>query len=284
MILVTGATGTIGRALIPELRAKSAHVRVMTRDPEKAKSLWGPEADIVRGDFTEPSSLPPALDGVSELFLLTAPSPAISDHDVAMVKAAKAARVRKIVKLSVFGADAAEPLTTTGWHLPGERAVKESGLAWTLLRPAAFASNALGWVPLIRSGVAIELSTGNGKHALVDPRDVAAVAARSLLSHDHDSQAYTLTGPEPLSAREQVEVLGKVLARPISFEEVTVDVAVERMRSSGVPDAYAAAVKEGLLFVREGRAAMRSDAVERVLGRAPRSFEQWVRDHISLFR
>jgi uncharacterized protein YbjT (DUF2867 family) len=186
--------------------------------------------------------------------------------------------------MSAFGAEATPPLRAAGWHHPGERAVMDSGLAWTLLRPAGFASNALAWAPAVRSGGAVEIATGAGRHAVVDPRDVAAVAARALTSSDHDGKAYTLTGPEPLSTPEQVAILGRVLGRSIPVAEVTPEIVADRMRAGGVPDGFVAAVLEGLRFVREGKAAARTDAVEAVLGRAPRPFEAWVRDHVDPFR
>jgi uncharacterized protein YbjT (DUF2867 family) len=303
MILVTGATGTIGRALTSELRAQGVHVRAMTRDPERVTAspqpagpepgpepgpqpgpTPGPTIELVRGDFTDPASLARALDGVDTLFLLAPPGPSVAAHDIAMMDAARTARLKKVVKLSAFGAEAPQPLMAASWHQPGERAVMESGLAWTVLRPAAFASNALGWVPVMRAGGALEIATGAGKHACVDPRDVAAVAARALTSPAHDGKAYTLTGPEPLSAREQVAILGRILGHSIEIEEVTPEITGERMRVAGLPAAFVDAAIEGLRFVRDGRAAMQSDAVEKVLGRAPRAFEQWARDHVSLFR
>ena len=159
-----------------------------------------------------------------------------------------------------------------------------SGLAWTVLRPAGFASNALAWAPQIQAGAPIPVATGEGKHAVVDPRDVAAVAARALTSDAHDGRAYSLTGPEALSTPEQVAILRDVLGLPIAIEAITPTVAADRMRAVGVPGAFADAVLEGYTFVRDGLAAGRTDAVARVLGRAPRSFEAWAHDHATAFR
>jgi uncharacterized protein YbjT (DUF2867 family) len=284
MILLTGATGTIGRALVPELRALNIEARAMTREPERAESRLGKDVDIVNGDFADPSSLAKALDGVDTLFLLTAPGPTVAMHDTAMLAAVKTSRVEKIVKLSAFGVEVDPPLKSSAWHRPGERAVIDSGLAWTLLRPAGFASNALGWAPVIRAGGAIQVTTGHGKHAFIDPRDVAAVAARALTSPDHDGQAYTLTGPASIDTDEQVAILARALGRSIETAHVTPVIAGEGMRAAGMPDVFVDAVVEGLTHVREGRAAARTDSVEKVLGRAPRSFEDWARDHLSSFR
>ncbi|WP_394846083.1 SDR family oxidoreductase [Pendulispora brunnea] len=283
MILVTGATGTIGRALMNELRAARVPRRAMARDAVKAKSLLGDDEDIVQADFTDAASLAAAVDGVDAVFLLTAGGPALAEHDLAMVRAVQGTRVKKLVKLSTFGADTL-PLKSSEWHRPGEQAVTQSGLAWTLLRPAAFASNALGWAPQIRAGAPIQVATGEGRHAVVDPRDIAAVAVRALTSDAHDGQAYSLTGPEALSTPRQVAILGAVLGLPIAIEDVSPRVAADRLRAAGVPEAFADAVFEGYTCWRAGNVASRSDDIERVLGHAPRSFEEWARDHAAAFR
>ncbi|WP_394824989.1 NAD(P)H-binding protein [Pendulispora albinea] len=283
MILITGAAGTIGRELVKELRAARIPVRAMTRNPAKARAALGEELELVRGDFTDSRSLASALPNVRALFLLTAAGPWVADHDAAMLRAVKGTSVQKIVKMSAFGAGTA-PLASSRWHEPGERGVMESGLAWTVLRPAGFASNAQAWVPAIRAGDAIELATGDGRHAVVDPRDVAAVAARALATDTHDGSIYELTGPEPLTAAEQIATLGRALGRSIATRDVTPEMAADRMREAGTPAAFADAVREGYAYVRAGNAASQSDAVERILGRAPRSFEVWVRDHLPLLR
>lgn len=289
MILVTGATGTIGRSLITELRGK-AKVRAMTRDPEKARTTLGVLAEaveLVRGDYDDARSLASALDGVSSVFLLAPPGPTVVDHDRAMMNAASASDARatleKVVKLSAFGADATPLLRAGAWHQPGERAVRDSGLAWTVLRPAGFASNAFGWAAALRGGTPIEVATSHGRHGVIDPRDVAAVAARALLSSDLDGGAFTLTGPEALSTPDQLAILGEALERPILVKLVTPDHAADKMAGLGVPSPFVEAMREGYGFVRSGRAAELTESVARILGRPARSFQSWVADHRSAF-
>ncbi|WP_394835540.1 SDR family oxidoreductase [Pendulispora rubella] len=286
MILVTGATGTIGRALMNELRAARVPRRAMVRDVGKAKSLLGGDEDLVQGDFSDAASLAAAVDGVDAVFLVTAAGPALAEHDLAMVRAVQGTRVKKLVKLSSFGVDTPglNALKSSEWHRPGEQAVMQSGLAWTVLRPGAFASNALGWAPQIRASAPIQVATGEGKHAVIDPRDIAAVAVRALTESAHDGKAYSLSGPEALSTPRQVAILGEVLGLPIAIEDVSPQVAADRLRAAGVPEAYAAAVFEGYTWWREGKVASRSDDVAHVLGREPRSFEAWARDHAAAFR
>ncbi|WP_437590915.1 NAD(P)H-binding protein [Sorangium sp. So ce1000] len=283
MILVAGATGTIGRALVPQLLAARADVRVLTRDPARARALWGSDVEVACGDFTDAPSLGRALEGVDRVFLNTAPGPTVAEHDSAMAAAVMRSRVEQIVKLSAYGAEQKE-LTASGWHRAGEEAVIATGRRFTLLRPAGFHSNVLGWAASVRAGAAIEISTGRGKHAVVDPRDIAAVAARALTSGDHDGRAYTLTGPVGLDAHEQVALLAEALGRPIATQDVTVEHATAKMRAAGAPEAFVAAVLEGLTFLRDGRAGAPTGDVAAILGRPPRSFAAWVRDHLDAFR
>ncbi len=283
MILITGATGTIGRALADVLRAAHIPFRAAVRDPAKARALLGGEIETVRLDFEDAASLKPALNGVDALFLLTAPGPSVAAHDLAMLRALPGSGVKKVVKMSAFGADSEVRLPSSSWHGPGEKGVMSSGLAWTLLRPAGFMSNSLGWAAAIRAGAPIEVGTGAGEHGVVDPRDVAEVAARALVSADHDEKAYTLTGPAALSALEQLAIIEKALGKTIVVHQVTPERVAERMRTAGLSEAFAEAVREGQSYVREGKAASLSDDVSRVLGRAPRTFEGWVNDHLHAF-
>jgi uncharacterized protein YbjT (DUF2867 family) len=156
-----------------------------------------------------------------------------------------------------------------------------SGRRWSLLRPAGFASNALAWAPAIRAGAPIAIATGEGRHAVIDPRDVAAVAAAAL--RGRELGAVTLTGPEALTGADQVAILARALGRPLEVEAITPALAAERMRAGGAPAAFADSVLGGLEYVRADRAAAVTDDVRRILGRPPRSFDAWARDHAAAF-
>ncbi|WP_437995203.1 SDR family oxidoreductase [Sorangium sp. So ce185] len=280
MILITGATGTIGREVVRQLVERGAPIRAMTRDPARAAAL-GREVELVRGDFDDPGSLRAALRGVEALFLLSAPGPSISAHDVATVDAAQKSGVKKLVKLSAFGADLRSRVGD--WHRAGEHAVRTSGLAWTLLRPVGFASNVLQWAAAIRAGGAVPVWTGDGRQGIIDPGDVAAVAVAALTSDRHDGRIYTLTGPELLNAHDQVAILEGALGRSIETTDVPPDRVRDQMLAAGAARELADAVFEGVSFLREGRAATLSDDVEAVLGREPRRFEAWVRENLAAF-
>jgi uncharacterized protein YbjT (DUF2867 family) len=266
MILVTGATGTIGSELVRQLIARGVPVRGMTRKPREG---------FVSGDFEDPDSLRRAIAGVDAVFLLTAPGPWIPAHDRALVAAAVLGGVRKIVKLSAIGGT--DDGTPGNWHAAGERAVRESGAAWTVLRPAGFASNVLRWMPAIHAGKPIPNHTGTGRHAFVDPRDVAAVAAEALLSREHEGRVYTLTGPELLSVPEQVAVLSDVLGSELTTVDVPLEVYADQLRAAGLDEAVVSVALHGAEVIRSGGGETMTDDVERVLRRPARSFREWAR-------
>ncbi|MCS7476170.1 NAD(P)H-binding protein [Umezawaea endophytica] len=269
MILISGATGTIGREVVRQLTDLDVPLRAMSRGG------GGPHG--VRADFDDPKSLRRAVDGVDALFLLTAPATATSRHDVAMLDAAREAGVAKVVKLSAIGTGSttADGRVIGAWHLAGERAVRASGAAWTILRPSSFASNVLRFAAEGR----LANLTGDGKQGVVDPRDVAAVAVAALTADGHAGRTYTLTGPELLSVPEQAAQLGQVLGRAVG----TVEVPLEHLLGSGMDPAAAEEVTRGTAWVRAGHNAVVTDDVERVLGRPPRRFADWVRDNAGLF-
>jgi uncharacterized protein YbjT (DUF2867 family) len=263
MILVTGATGTIGSAIVRLLAARGVPSRAMSRHGD------------VRADFDDPASLRPAVLGVDTVFLLTAPGARVPDHDHAMISAAAEAGVRKVVKLSAVGGNG----SPAQWHAPGEQALEGSGLAWTVLRPSAFASNALAWAGPIQAGDPIPNMTGAGAQGVVDPRDVAEVAVEALLHDEHDGATYTLTGPELVSVPDQVAQLAEVLGRPLT----TVDVPPEALLNHGLDPSVAEMAVRGQYLVRAGGNALVTDDVARVLGRPARTFRTWAADHRTAF-
>jgi uncharacterized protein YbjT (DUF2867 family) len=279
MILVTGATGTIGSNVVRILTEKGVRPRAMTRTPDRVPA----GAEAVLGDFEDAASLGAAVDGVSAVFLLTAPGSHVPDHDAALLKAAVDAGVSKIVKLSAIGTGQVGFETTSGWHLPGEQAIQASGLTWTMLRPSMFASNSLGWADQIRAGEPIPSVFGDGTNGVVDPRDVAAVAVEALLSDEHAGQAYTLTGPELVSLAEQAAQLTEVLGRAVKTVSVPPEQLREGFRAQGMTDAFIDDVLKGYDFVRNGGNAILTGDVERVLGRPPGTFKAWAEDHREAF-
>jgi uncharacterized protein YbjT (DUF2867 family) len=282
MLLVTGATGHIGRELACELDARGARFRVLVRDPARAAGL--PErAERVIGDLGKPATLAPAFDGVDGLFLLV---PGIgADHTAHAIAAARAAGVRRIVHLSSY-AVIGDPMPAMGrWHHEREQVVRASGIPATILRPCGFMTNALDWLPTIREGGFVLDPVGPGRAALIDPADIAAVAALALTEDGHEGAEYALTGDEALTVTEQVQILAAAIGRDIAIREVATPAEAVRFRyPDGAPRALADALIEGLALMRADTAGFRTDTVRRLLGRGPRTFADWCARNASAFR
>jgi len=281
MILVTGATGTIGSELLRQLAARGEKARALTRDPARAQVPAGVE--VVRGDYHEPASVEAAMSGVTALFAVGVLGPGDADADAALVAAARAAGVRRVVKLSAIGTGDPAMGPVANWHLGGEQAVKASELEWTVLRPSLFASNTLSWADAIHSGNPVPNLTGTGTQGVIDPRDVSEVAAETLLAPGHTGRVYTLTGPELLSTADQAAALAEILERPVVTVDVPPDALREQFREAGMSETYAEGVLAGTAYVRKGGNAVLTEEVARILGRAPRTYAQWARDHKEAF-
>jgi uncharacterized protein YbjT (DUF2867 family) len=287
MILVTGATGTIGSDVVRRLVARGEKVRALTRDPAKAQLPPGVEA--ARGHHRDPDSVAAALAGAEAAFLVGVFGPDDADSDRHMVEAAREAGgtpsggVRRVVKLSAISAG--DPRAGLGGmaHGRGEEAVRASGLEWTVLRPSAFASNTLSWAEAVRTGQPVRNMMGPGAQGVVDPRDVAEIAAAALLDPRHAGRTYTLTGPEAITPRQQVAVLAEVLGRPVELHDLTSEETREMLLASGWEAAHADAVLGSIEFVTEGGNAIVTDDVREVLGRPPGTYRQWAEDHRELF-
>ncbi|MGW0607722.1 NAD(P)H-binding protein [Streptomyces sp. NPDC002640] len=287
MILVTGATGTVGREVVRSLSAApgtgpgdAPRVRVMTRDPGRLPDECR-TARAVTADYRDPASLASALAGVRTAFLVT--TVVGGDHDAAFLRAARSAGVRRVVKLSaaaVLDPHADDALTR--WQRASEELLRGSGLEWTLLRPRAFMSNTLSWAASVREERVVRALYGASANACVDPRDVAEVAARALTEDEHAGRSYPLTGPAALSAAEQTEQLGRILRVPLRLEELTREQARAiwaRRHPAEVVEALLASADRQ----RAGAKSQVDDAVGRVTGRPARSFEAWARDHRAAF-
>ena len=283
MLLITGATGTVGSEVLRLLLSKGHALRAMTRDRTRLPASAG--FDVVQADYEDPDSLRRAVDGVETMLLVTAPPLATVSHDTAMLDAARSAGVARVVRLSAIGTgEIVDDTKILGrWHAEAEQALRSSGLAWTLVRPSTFASNVRWWVEMINEGEPIPNPTGSGVQGIVDPRDVAAVAVEALLSPVHAGQTYTLTGPQLLSVPDQASRLERILGRQVRTIDEPIEAARRRMRSAGMHESFVDLALTGSAWVRAGHNAIVTDDVPRILGRPATSFEAWVEDHRHAF-
>ena len=278
-MLVTGATGTVGRQVVAQLLAEGAQVRALTRHPDLACLPAG--AEIVRGDLTDAASLDSCLEGVDAVFLVwTAPAEAAP---AAIARLAQDGR--RIVLLTSPHKTPhpffQQPNPMRGLFQGLERLIEASGAPWTFLRPGMFAANALAWwAPQVRAGEVVRWPCAAAPTAPIHERDIAAVAVKTLLEPGHQGAEYVLTGPASLKQREQVAIIGEVLGRPLRYEEMTPE---EALRELAAPAAVVTMLLEAW-GAAMGRPAYLTNTVEDVTGRPARAYRAWVADHIEAFR
>ena len=279
MIVMTGATGTVGREALRLLRDSGAKALAVSRDPDRAALPEG--VRVVRGDPSDPGTLAPALDGAEALLL----SPrAVGGASADLLALAAERGVRRVVVLSAvtvqYGGGYAR--FAEGFRAV-EDAARASGLDWTFLRCSDFSANALAWAPQIRATGTVRGAYGGAATAAVHERDIAAVAVRALLEEGHAGQAYALTGPEPVSQREKVRLIGAAVGEPLTWQETD----PERVRQAMLAQGLGADVPDRLLgYLAEclQRPGPSTDTVERLLGRPALGFAVWAADHATAFQ
>jgi len=284
MILVTGAGGNVGRPLIEQLASAGMPARAAYHSPDKAARARAAGLDAVMVDYARPETLSPALDGVDAVFLLAAGVQGQIEGETNVVRAAKAAGVRRIVKLSVFGA-AEEEFGFARTHRPVEREIEASGLEWTHLRPASYMQNFTNFMaPTIRSQHAIYTLIPDSVFNHVDTRDVARVAATVLSRDGHEGKAYTLTGPRSFTYREAARAIGVVTGAPVQVVALTESDIRAGMKSHGVPDLYADHLVDLDRWYESGKGDQLTSSIRDITGREPTTFESFVEEFAGEFR
>ncbi|MBF9127567.1 NAD(P)H-binding protein [Plantactinospora sp. S1510] len=277
-VLVTGATGNIGRHVVRGLLAAGVAVRAVVRDPEAADLPDG--AEVVRGDLTRPEELVGALAGIDTVFLLWPFPTAEGAATVLEVIAAYAGHVVYVSSMSVR--DDQEPAANGVWG-EVEHLIEKSGLAWTFLRPGGFATNTLEWAGQIRADGTVRWVYGGAGRSLIHERDIAEVAVRALTDPGHIGARYVLTGPEVLTQEEQVRIIGEVIGRPARWVEIPVaqarQILVDGWAGAGLVDG---ALGYWARLVTDPEPVTRT--VEEVTGVPARTFRNWAADHADEFR
>ncbi|MFF3653159.1 SDR family oxidoreductase [Streptomyces sp. NPDC002181] len=279
MIVVTGATGNVGRPLTRVLAEAGRQVTAVSRHAAAAP-------DGVRhvvADLSEPAGVEPALAGAKSLFLLLSGElHADGAKPIEVIDRAAASGVRRIVLLSSQGV-ATRPFGTTRITVRAvEDALRESGLEWAILRPGGFASNALWWAESVRTRRVVAAPFGDVGVPVIDPADIAEVAAACLLEDRHAGGVYELTGPEVITPRRQTEAIADALGSPVRFDELTRDEAKTAMTRS-LPAELADDTLDILGSPSPAELRVSPD-VRRILGRAPRPFADWAARNVAAFR
>ena len=283
MILVTGATGTNGRALLRELAQRGACVRAMLRTVDAAEDL--PKGvEPIAGDFDDAASLEKALSGVERAFLLTPSTEHAEERQKRFVEIAARVGVRHVVKLSQFAASVDSPVRFLRYHAAVEEALRDSGMAWTFLRPNLFMQGLLQFAGMIRDKGFFAAPIGTAKVSMVDVRDNAAVAAAALTENGHEARTYTLTGPEALTHAKMAARLSQAAGREIGFVDATDDQLREAMGEAGMPQWQIEGLIEDYAHYARGEASMICDGVAEATDSAPRNFDGFARDYANAFK
>ena len=278
-ILVTAATGKVGKQLIHELSSvPGVTVKAAVRDASKA----APGAATVRFDFDDAATWTPAFAGIDALFLVTPPwHPREVEIGKAVITAAIQAGVKRIVKLSAMGAENVDAFA----HKAVDAFLAGAGVEYTVLKPTFFAQNFSEMhAATIRATGSFFLAAADGKTCFIDTRDIAAVAAKALLEPGHHGKTYEITGPRALDHHEVAAILSAASGRTITYVPVSPEQAEAGMRQAGFPDAGVQGLLLLMSFVRAGYTAHPTTTVRDVLGREPIAFERYAADHADAFR
>ena len=283
MILITGATGTVGSEILEVASAEGLRVRAVTRDPQKADANRLPHVEFVQGDFDDVDSMRRACSGVDRAFLLTNSTERAEHQQIAFIRVAQQSGVRHIVKLSQLHADSTSLGRFLRYHAAVEAAIQASGLTFTFLRPNLYMQGLLNFRQSIQEKGAFFAAAGDEHISAVDVRDLADVAFAALTSSQHDNKIYSLTGPDALTFAEMAQQLSQATGRPIMF----VDVPPEAMRAALADLKFPVWQADGLIeefaMYRRGEAAEVENGVHEALGRRGRAFEEFSRDYAPLF-
>lgn len=283
MILVTGGTGAIGSELLRLLSEAGIPARALVRNPNKALKL--PHITWAVGDLARPETLTSAFEGVKTLFLLTHYFEDMVELQHNAIVAARAAGVTHVVKVSAFAATAHSRAPIGRWHYQVETEMQESGMGWTILRPHHFMTNLTAQAEYVIKEGAIYSPSGDGKIPYIDPRDVAAVAFVTLTQPGHLGKIYVLTGSESISYRQAAEIIGTVIGKQLRFVDESPEEAQARRIREGVPPSVINSILAIGAYQRAGgKTVTITDTIAELTGKPPRTVEEFVREHASLFR
>jgi uncharacterized protein YbjT (DUF2867 family) len=281
-ILVTGATGIVGRQVVSQLLAKDVGVRAMVRSPESASLPR--QVEVVPGDLTVPATLDRCLDGVDAVFLLwQAPAAGVAPALERITR--HTPRIVFLSNLTVRDGIEEQAYPVSALHARIERLIEASGVRWTFLRPGAFAANALmWWAPQIRAGDIVRWPYPGAVTSPIHERDIAAVAVRALCEDGHAGGKYILTGPQSLTQQDQIHIIGDAIGRPLRYAEILHEAAryeLTNLMSASIADmlldAWQNVEYAGSATV--GKPAPVTSTVAEITGVPAHSFHEWAVDH-----
>jgi uncharacterized protein YbjT (DUF2867 family) len=284
MILITGASGMVGGAVLKEVLKTGAPVAAMYRSQNDSVNIpSGVEA--VLADFSKPDTLARALAGVDTVFLVCSPVPQLVEYESNMIEACHHAGVKRIVDSSALGAGDYDK-SFPSWHAKVEARLKSSRIPWTILQPNGFMQNIISFnAPTIRAQNAFYGSLGDARISMIDVRDIAAIAANALTTggNDHEGKTYELNGPEALSNAEVAAKISRAVGRTVNYVDIPIEAQKKAMADAGMPAWQVTALVELQEYYFTGKAAKVEGVAQQLLGRPPIRFDQFLADNASAF-
>ena len=284
MILITGASGTVGHAVLDEVRKSGKAFKAMYRSEADAGKAPAGVATVI-ADFADKKSLAPALAGVHTVFLVCAPTPELVELESNVIDACRETGVRHVVLNSALGA-ADYPKSFPSWHRRVEDKLKTSGLGYTIFRPNSFLQNILAYnAPSIRAQSAFYAAMGTARLSYLDVRDIAAVIAKALASPaEHAEQIYELNGPEAVTNAELAERISRVAGRTVKFVDIPEAAQRKAMQDLGMPEWQVTALLDLQRYYTGGQGGEVTEVLPRLLGRRPKSLNEFLEEFKDSFR
>lgn len=283
MILVTGATGTVGSHVARALREAHVPQRAFVRDDNRAAALLGDRVELAVGDFADVTSVQRALDGIETVFLASANHPQQAAYEIAFIDAAMAAGVRRIVKLSAVGAQIDSPLAFWDHHGRVEEHLRTTSLRSVVLRASGYMTTVLLSAAAVRQHGMLVAPIGEGRISMIDPRDVADVAVAALTSSAHDGKTYVVTGSEPITYERVAAEITAATGRAVTFVNVPDEAAHAALIADGLPVWLVDQIITLFGLIRQGAVARVTDTFRAIMGREPRALSAFIREHAHLF-
>jgi len=283
-VLVTGATGNVGTHVVGILQRQGVPLRAFSRDIAAARQKLGKSVEVVGGDFTDAESIASALNGIDLVLLSSSNHPEQAAHEAAVIDAAAAAGVKRIVKLSTVSAQIGSASAFFDAHGRAEQHLRASGVPAVILQSSFYMSNLFAAAEPVRMMRKIFAPAGTARIAMIDPRDVADVAATALLTDRFDGQTLHLTGSEAITYAHVAHVLSEVTGSKVDYIAVPDDAARQNMVASGMPEWFVEQIIRLYGLLREGVAEAVTDSVQQVLSRNPLTFTNFASDNSAAFR
>lgn len=281
MILVTGASGTVGSAVLRQAAAANLPIRAAFQSEAKAKAAPA-GIETVLMDYTKPDTVRAALKGIEKAFLVGPPTMEVAQLEANFVEQAKKAGAKHIVKLSALGGRKA---IFPGLHRDSEENIEASGIPYTFLQPNGFMQNFVTYNgATIIAQNAFYAAQGDGAVSHIDVRDIGAAAVAVLNGRGHEGKAYPLTGPEALTNDQVAEKLSRAVGRDIRHVALSPEELKRALLTAGMPEWSVKAILDLQRYYSEGHASVIDPTVERLIGRKPTSFDQFARDYAAAFR